>query len=77
MCAEGISASRVRFWLSDGGLIPDWDASVSVGGEMSQRYWRGTNIKVSRFRAWLHSLIVPKDVQAAWDARFIFWDSRK
>ena len=44
---------------------------------MSQLYWRGTNVKVSRFRAWLHSLIVPKDVQAAWDARFLFWDSHK
>ena len=44
---------------------------------MGQRYWRGTNVKVSWFRIWLHGLIVPKEVQVAWDARFLFWDSRK
>ncbi len=33
---------------------------------MKQIYWKGTTVRVSRFRLWLFSLVVPREVRESW-----------
>ena len=37
----------------------------------AELYWRGTNVRVSPFRLFLHSLIIPVSVMLSWERQ---WD---